>query len=185
MSSSTISALILAFVLVAAIFISILVLELRRLKREREKQEKEAKRKAEVERKVQEAQLANRGTRYSDMNPLAVLGFFTNALHGGGGDVGAIFPRTDAEDMSRGARFIPGEVTMARRAGKEVFFNTDCLFSSCCWYWEMPDGSRIYHYDQSDFENIRDNDGGTCPACGNKNIMGGTFDAPGNKLVQK
>ncbi|MCR4278062.1 MAG: hypothetical protein NUV85_03570 [Candidatus Berkelbacteria bacterium] len=50
---------------------------------------------------------------------------------------------SDAEDLSRGARFIPEAVTDARRSGQKVNFVYDR--SACCWYWEMPDGSRLYH----------------------------------------
>ena len=81
--------------------------------------------------------------RYSNMNEMATLGFLINALDnrkGGDGDTGASFPRTDAEDMSKGARFILGGVTLARRASKRVNFVTEC--GPNCWYWEMPDGSR-------------------------------------------
>ena len=67
--------------------------------------------------------------RYSDMSEMAMLGFLVNALEsrkGGDGDTGISFPPTDAEDMSKGARFIPGEVTLARRAGKKGNFLTEC-----------------------------------------------------------
>jgi len=73
--------------------------------------------------------------RYSDMGGLGAFGFLANALDtrkGPDGDTNASFPRSDAEDMSRGARFIPGEVTMARRAGKKVNFMSEC--SPNCWY---------------------------------------------------
>ena len=131
--------------------------------------------------------------RYSDMGGLGAFGFLANALDtrkGLDGDTNASFPRSDAEDMSRGARFIPGEVTMARRAGKKVNFVSEC--SPNCWYWEMPDGSRIYHYDPMTYERIGvangrtkmkgkyegswDFDGGAgpCQRCGNQNTNGGT-----------
>ena len=82
--------------------------------------------------------------RYSRMDGLAGLGFLINALdqsqgRTSDGDTGASFPRSDAEDMSRGARFIPGEVTMARRRGEKVQFVDEC--GPNCWYWMMPDGS--------------------------------------------
>lgn len=132
--------------------------------------------------------------RYSDMNEMAVFGFLVNALDGrkgDDGDTGALFPRTDAEDMSKGARFIPGEVTLARQAGKGVNFVTEC--GPNCWYWEMPDGSRIYHFDpmtrdqigtangrktvKDDYEGTRFEDGpGPCPHCGNVNTSGGTIN---------
>ncbi|MCR4307944.1 MAG: hypothetical protein NUV80_05250 [Candidatus Berkelbacteria bacterium] len=83
---------------------------------------------------------------YSDVNETAAFGFLVNAsdrLKGADGDTGAIFPMSDAEDLSRGARFIPEAVTDARRSGQKVNFVYDR--SACCWYWEMPDGSRLYH----------------------------------------
>ncbi|MEK7630044.1 MAG: hypothetical protein AAB432_01530 [Patescibacteria group bacterium] len=119
-----------------------------------------------------------KGDRYSNINELSAFGFIANALDtnkGADGDAGAVFPRSDAEDLSRGARFIPYKVTLARRAGKQVEFVTNCKQSSTCWYWKMPDGARIYHSDQNDFKNIRDNHNGKCPECGNTNINGGTI----------
>jgi hypothetical protein len=126
--------------------------------------------------------------KYSHLDGLAGFGFLVNAL-GGGGDAGASFPRSDAEDMSKGARFIPGEVTMARRAGKKVDFVTEC--GPNCWYWKMPDNSRIYHYDpmtyqqigkengrkvvQKDFGTSFEGGAGPCPQCGNVNTNGGTI----------
>jgi len=131
--------------------------------------------------------------RYSNMSEMAAFGFLLNALdnrRGGDGDIGASFPRTDAKDMSKGARFIPGEVTLARRAGKKVNFVTEC--GPNCWYWEMPDGSLIYHYDPMTYHQIGTandrktvegkygdthfEDGpGPCPHCGNVNTSGGTI----------
>jgi len=132
-------------------------------------------------------------SRYSNMNDMATFGFLINALdsrRGGDGDIGASFPRTDAEDMSKGARFIPGEVTLARRAGKKVNFVTEC--GPNCWYWEMHDGTRIYHYDPMTYDQIGTANGrkavedkycdthfedgpGPCPRCGNANTSGGTI----------
>jgi hypothetical protein len=137
--------------------------------------------------------------RYSVMNEKTALGFLANALDrgkGSDGDTGAFYPRSDAEDMSRGARFIPGEVTVARRTGKKVDFVTKC--GPNCWYWEMPDGSRIYHYDpityhqigtangreavQDEYGHTHFKDGpGPCPHCGNPNTSGGTIKP---KLVE-
>ena len=79
---------------------------------------------------------------------------------------------------------------MARRAGKKVTFVTEC--GPCCWYWKMPDGSRIYHWNQLTYQEIgtannrkktRSECGGThfeggagpCPNCGNPNTNGGTI----------
>ena len=131
--------------------------------------------------------------RYSRMSEMAGFGFLANALEGrrgGDGDTGASFPRTDAEDMSKGARFIPGEVTLARRAGKKVNFVTKC--GPNCWYWEMPDGTRIYHCDPMTYHSIGTANGrkaveseygrphfedgpGSCSHCGNVNTSGGTI----------
>lgn len=130
---------------------------------------------------------------YSNISDLAVIGFLINELSdkkGGDGDIGSPFPLTDAEDLSKGAWFIPGEVTLARRAGKRVNFVTEC--SSNCWYWEMPDGSRIYHFDRMTYQRIGtangrkavkgeygdmrfENGPGPCPRCGNVNTSGGTI----------
>ena len=121
--------------------------------------------------------------RYSDTNKAAAFGLLINAMSGGR-DQGSIFPRSDAEDMSRGARFIPGEVTLARRDGQTVDFVTTCGLN--CWYWLMPNGLRIYHYDSFVYEQIaRHNNGdgwtrdsrmpaGPCPNCGNPFTRGGT-----------
>jgi hypothetical protein len=129
--------------------------------------------------------------KYSNMNELSIFGFFANALDktkGADGDTNASFPRSDAEDLSCGARFIPGEVTLARRVGQKVNFVTEC--GPNCWYWEMPDGSRIYHYDpftyhqigvangrkevKSDFGTQFEGGPGPCPQCGNQNTSGET-----------
>ena len=55
----------------------------------------------------------------------------------GGGNRGAIHPVDDATDISKGARYIPGEVTDARRAGQRVIFHEDLH------QWQMPDGKMI------------------------------------------
>lgn len=54
--------------------------------------------------------------KYSHTNEVTIFGFLANAMEGGG-DKGRTFPYSDAEDLSRGLRFIPGEVTVARRKG--------------------------------------------------------------------
>lgn len=133
--------------------------------------------------------------KYSRMDGLAGLGFLLNALdqrdgRTSDGDTNASFPRSDAEDFSRGARFVPGEVTLARRAGKKIQFVCEC--GPNCWYWEMPDGSRIYHYDPIVYDQIGIANGrkkvkgkyeyswdfeggvGPCPHCSNPNTNGGT-----------
>lgn len=106
---------------------------------------------------------------------------------GGGGDAGNPFPASDAQDLAAGARYIPGEVTMARRRGEKVTFFSAC--GACCWYWEFPDGSRVYHLDQGTYNSIgRANhpenwgeegvSAGPCPNCGNQHTGGGTIEAP-------
>lgn len=64
------------------------------------------------------------------------FGMIANAM-GGGGDIGQSFPRSDADDFSNGARYIPGEVTIARRKGGKV------LFDPVKHEWKMPDGKII------------------------------------------
>jgi hypothetical protein len=71
------------------------------------------------------------------------FGMLTNALHDGGGDKGACFPRSDAEDLRNGAPYIPGEVTIARRAGKHVAYDIKGKT------WKMPDGRVITGYEMS------------------------------------
>lgn len=117
-------------------------------------------------------------------NPLAGFGALISAM-GGGGDAGNMFPQSDADDLASGARFIPGEVTMARRRGEKVTFVQNCN-NSTCWYWEMPDGTRVYHWDRYTWLNIAKENGkwdgsgefsgdaGPCPRCGNKHTDGGT-----------
>lgn len=115
-----------------------------------------------------------KGARYSsNMDGLAAFGFLINAM-GGGGDRDQSFPHSDAEELSRGCHFIPGEVTMARRRGDKVEFHNDCN-NSCCWYWQFPDGTRVYHWDRGDHETMTAN--GRCSQCGNRHINGGTVSA--------
>ena len=109
---------------------------------------------------------------------IGAFGTLINAL-GGGGDRGNSFPASDADEMMNGARFIPGEVTLARRRGEQVQFVQNC--GMCCWYWEMSDGTRIYHWERGTYESIhRANEksegekAGPCPHCGNENTNGGT-----------
>ena len=122
--------------------------------------------------------------RDDDSQMPGAFGMLINAM-GGGGDAGQSFPASDAADLSSGARFIPGEVTLERRAGKRVSFINVCT-SQCCWYWELEDGTRIYHFSPSDYNEIgRHNNGadwnregavpaGPCPRCGNLHTNGGT-----------
>lgn len=130
-----------------------------------------------------------------DKGDLSALGLMVQAIDGFPGDRGAAFPASDAADLQRGARFIPGEVTLARRRGEKVRFVTDC--GECCWYWEyerpitrtQADGTvttipRTYHYDPFVYDQIgRHNHGpefrdlkvlaGPCPHCGNERTNGG------------
>lgn len=128
-----------------------------------------------------------------DMKDLSINGFILNAFYGRGyddGDIGSSFPFSDAEDFSKGARFVPGEVTTARRGGQKVRFVTEC--SPNCWYWEFPDAVRIYHYDPMTYHAIGKANGrklvendigtlyfeggpGSCPSCGNVNTSGGAI----------
>lgn len=125
--------------------------------------------------------------KYSQVDEVAGFAFLASALgnqNNGDGDSGYSFPRSDAEDLSTGARFIPGEVTLARRAGHKVNFVTEC--GPNCWYWHMSDGSRVYHWDPVTYEAIGKANGrkkvnrdfkdgvGPCPDCGNINMSGGT-----------
>lgn len=109
----------------------------------------------------------------------ADFGMLINSMdgnRGGDGDTGSMFPRSDATDLGNGARFIPGEVTMARRAGKKVQFQQPCK-NQCCWFWQMPDGSRIYHFGSTANEQLKKENEGVCPNCGNDYINGGTMSA--------
>lgn len=122
------------------------------------------------------------GDRYSRFSEESAFGFLINAL-GGGGDYGQSFPQSDAEDMSRGLRFIPGEVTVARRRGERVEFIQNCP-NVCCWYWKFKDGSRTYYWERYNYESIAkangyefddefNGDAGACPLCGNTHTSGG------------
>ena len=55
----------------------------------------------------------------------------------GGRDIGATIPASDAKDFHDGARYIPGEVTLARRNGERVTFDRGAH------KWTMPDGTVI------------------------------------------
>ncbi|MCK4793081.1 MAG: hypothetical protein KAV87_55640 [Desulfobacteraceae bacterium] len=64
------------------------------------------------------------------------FGSIINAM-GGGGDRGQSFPQSDTDDFASGARYIPGEVTLARRRGEQVIFHPNSQ------EWEMPSGKMI------------------------------------------
>ena len=106
--------------------------------------------------------------KYSDISELTAFGFLINAL-GGGGDRGQSFPQSDAEDLSRGLRFIPNEVTLARRRGERVDFVQSCQ-NRCCWYWQFQDGSRTYYWERSEYEHFGKE---KCSLCGNRHVKGG------------
>ena len=130
---------------------------------------------------------------HANTGELAELSFLANppdVNEDDDGDTGVLFPRSDAEDTSNGARFIPSPVTMVRRGGQKVTFVTEC--GPNCWYWAMPDGSRIYHYDPATYHMIGTTNGrkamkghysdpqyedgpGPCPHCGNVNTSGGVI----------
>lgn len=101
------------------------------------------------------------------------------ALEGEVRNKGALFPMDDGTDFAKGVRFVPGEVTIARRRGERVVLVQDCR-NPCCWFWRMPDGSRIYHWDPSAYERMAEtngskmNDPGPCLECQNTHVFGGT-----------
>lgn len=70
------------------------------------------------------------------MNDLATF-LAAAALLSGGRNEGAAVPIDDATDAMHGARYIPGEVTLARRRGERVVFHPERH------KWTMPDGSEI------------------------------------------
>lgn len=117
---------------------------------------------------------------------MAGFGALISAMSGGG-DRGNAFPQSDADDFASGARFIPGEVTLARRRGEKVQFEQNCGNPNC-WNWRMPNGQQIYHFDQFAYQQtadangqldengkVKDGGAGPCPRCGNEHTSGGTF----------
>jgi hypothetical protein len=117
------------------------------------------------------------------------LGVQMQRFQSGARDRGQSFPMSDAEDLGRGARFIPGEVTLARRRGERVEFMDRC--TRCCWYWLFEDGSRVYHWEEWVYSQIGRHNGrefevpehggsprpvggaGPCPDCRNPFTNGG------------
>ena len=80
----------------------------------------------------------------NDDGLFAAFAALANALGGEQGrDRGAMMPQSDVDDFARGARFIPDEVTLARRAGQKVNFVQEGGQKD--WYWELPDGTRVNH----------------------------------------
>ena len=67
---------------------------------------------------------------------LGTFGLLANALSGGG-NAGNVFPKADADDLMDGARYIPGEVTIARQKGLTV------KFDRYNHRWQMPDGTFV------------------------------------------
>lgn len=118
---------------------------------------------------------------------MSAFGTLANALGDGhGGDRGQSFPQSDADDFSKGLRFVPGEVTMARRQGQKVIFHQPCV-NQCCWYWQFPDESRTYYWERRNFEQIAVANGkdpeakegaGACPRCGNTHTSGEQIEKP-------
>ena len=68
-----------------------------------------------------------------DMAAFALLA----AALDGGKDAGAAMPILDATDFAQGAKYIPSEVTMARRNGEHVNYNKHDK------NWTMPDGKIV------------------------------------------
>jgi len=129
--------------------------------------------------------------KYSNGDLMTAFAFLANALSGGS-DAGQAFPYSDAEDLSRGLRFIPGEVTEAQRRGEPVRFADQHCSHPCCWYWQFSDGSRTYYWDRGDYEQIANANGkrpdelgrypdgvGPCPDCGNEHTRGGHIEREG------
>jgi hypothetical protein len=122
------------------------------------------------------------GDKYSKISDVTAMMFLANAINGSG-DKGQTVPYSDVEDLSRGLKFIPGEVTMARREGQRIPFVQPCSHQ-CCWYWQFPDQSKIYYFEQGDYEAMATQNGavpddqdkliaGPCPDCGNPHTQGG------------
>ncbi len=65
--------------------------------------------------------------------------------NGGDPNIGAVMPRDDADDLARGARVIPDEVTEARRQGLRCTFVQPNRADQSTWFWHMPNGSNLKH----------------------------------------
>lgn len=117
---------------------------------------------------------------------LGLFGQLVNAM-GGGGDAGNLFPQSDSDDLRHGLRFIPGEVTLARRRGEKVNFVKECV-NPCCWYWQFGNRSRTYYWERWNWMEIagmnrkelattgfseETGDAGPCHLCGNPHTSGG------------
>lgn len=113
--------------------------------------------------------------KYEGFSELAGLGFLVNPLdrrngQNPDGNTGALFPRSDAEDLSRGLRFIPEEVTLARRRGENVEFVQECDYP-CCWYWKFQDNSRSYYWERGAY--VANGKDKPCQLCQNPHTKGG------------
>ena len=106
---------------------------------------------------------------------LSVVDEFAYAMSGvSGGSVVQSLLKTCAKYFANNkTRFVPDAVERARLLGQKVSLHATCATSVCCWYWEMPDGQRIYHYERASSEKLRDQYKGVCPECGNTHITGG------------
>ncbi|KKU19062.1 MAG: hypothetical protein A2119_01250 [Candidatus Colwellbacteria bacterium GWA2_46_10] len=93
------------------------------------------------------------------------------------GNQGASFPQSDVDDFRAGARFIPSEVTLLRRKGKKVDFVRECS-NSCCWYWELPESKRIWHFGSAGALLAIEKNGGSCAHCGNTHSTGSGHCSP-------
>lgn len=60
------------------------------------------------------------------------------AVHGG-----AEISPVDQADLKKGAQYVPGEVSGARKRGVVVTFHQSGATGA--WFWRFPDGKRIYH----------------------------------------
>lgn len=82
--------------------------------------------------------------RYSDMDDKSAFAFLAAAMSGSG-DRGQVMPQSDADDLGRGARCIPDEVSSDRRTGKHVEFVQPDDHKPAEWFWQREDGTRILH----------------------------------------
>jgi hypothetical protein len=80
-----------------------------------------------------------------DQKGFATFASMVSAM-GGGEDFDNVFPKSDAEDVQNGAEWIPAKVTEERQRGNKVGFVQNG--ESDTWYWELPDGNKIFHRDR-------------------------------------
>lgn len=67
---------------------------------------------------------------------VGTLGKLVSAMEGNK-NRGAMFPAADVKDFEKGARYIPSEVTLARRNGETVVFDREHH------QWTLPDGTIV------------------------------------------